>query len=79
MVRRLKRLEPGDLLLFIDATRRRLVPPLRSAGARQGEPARAPVTGRHAQRVLFGAIHLRTGHRLAARRRGEGGADAQAL
>jgi transposase len=72
-------MDPGDALLFIDATRLRLFPPLRSAWARKGEQARVPVTGRNAKRVLFGAINVRTGHRLVVQRQGEGGADAQAL
>jgi hypothetical protein len=78
-VRRLKRMESGDVLLCIDATRLRLFPPLRPAWARRGEQARVPVTGRHAKRVLFGAMNVRTGHRLVVPRPGEGGSDVQAL
>jgi DDE superfamily endonuclease len=72
-------MEAGDVLLFIDATRLRLFPPLRSAWARKGEQARVPVTGRNARRVLFGAIHVRTGHRIVVQRQGEGGPDVQVL
>src|SRR3954471_9739099 len=79
MIRRLKRLEPGDVLLCIDATRLRLFPPLRSTWARRGEQALVPVTGRNAKRVLFGAINVRTGHRIVVQRRGEGAPDVQAL
>jgi hypothetical protein len=78
-VRRLKRMESGDVLLCIDATRLRLFPPLRSAGARRGEQALVPVTGRNAKRVLFGAMNVRTGHRIVVQRPGEGGSDVQAL
>ena len=78
-MRRLKRMEPGDVLLFIDATRLRLFPPLRSAWARKGEQARVPVTGRNAKRVLLGAINVPTGHRLVVQRQGEGGADARVV
>jgi hypothetical protein len=72
-------MEAGDVLLFIDATRLRLFPPLRSAWARKGEQARVPVTGRNAKRVLFGAINVRTGHRIVVPRQGEGAPDVQAL
>jgi transposase len=79
MVRRLKQRGPDDVLLLVDATRRRLFPPLRSVWARKGEQALVPVTGRTAQRVLFGAINVRTGHRIVVQRRGEGAPDVQAL
>jgi DDE superfamily endonuclease len=58
---------PRDGLLFADATRLRLLPPLRAAGARGGEQAVVPVTGRNAQRVLFGALKVRTAHRVIVR------------
>jgi transposase len=44
-----------DILLF---------PPLRSAWAKRGQQARVSLTGRNASRVLFGALNLRTGHRV---------------
>jgi transposase len=72
-------MEAGDVLLFVDATRLRLFPPLRSVWARKGEQALVPVTGRNAKRVLFGAINVRTGHRIVVQRRGEGAPDAQRL
>jgi DDE superfamily endonuclease len=56
------------VLLFVDATTLRWFPPLRFAWAFQGEPAVVKITGRHAQRVLFGAINPRMGHRLVLRR-----------
>jgi hypothetical protein len=52
------------VLLFTDWTLLRLFPPWRAAWARVGTPAMVPVTGRNAKRVLFGAINIRTGHRV---------------
>ena len=70
---------PDDVLLFIDATRLRLFPPLRSVWAQTGKQALVPDTGRNAKRVLFGAIDVRTGHRIVVPRQGEGASDVQAL
>jgi transposase InsO family protein len=67
MVRRLKQMGPQDVLLFADATRLRLLPPLRATWARVGEQAVVPVTGRNARRVLFGALNVRTAHRIILR------------
>lgn len=77
--RRLKRKQPGDVLLFADWTLLRLFPPLRAAWSRVGEQARVPVTGRNAKRVLFGAINVHTGHRVVLSRKSAGGADARAF
>jgi transposase len=55
----------------------RLFPPLRAAWSRVGEQARVPVTGRNAQRVLFGAINVQTGHCVVLGRKSAGGADAR--
>jgi len=46
----------------------RLFPVLRRAGARRGAQAPVAMTGRHAQRVVCGAINRRTGHRVVVRR-----------
>ena len=46
----------------------RLFPVLRRAWALRGEQAHVAITGGNAKRVLFGAINLRTGHRLLLRR-----------
>jgi len=46
----------------------RLFPVLRRAWALRGEQAHVAITGRNAKRVLFGAINLRTGHRVVLRR-----------
>jgi transposase len=67
------------VLLFTDWTLLRLFPPLRAAWSRVGEPARVPVTGRNAKRVLFGAIHVHTGHRVVLCRKRAGGAEARAF
>jgi transposase InsO family protein len=78
-VRRLKRMGPHDALLFADATRLRLLPPLRAAWARVGQQAVVPVTGRNARRVLFGAINPRTGRRIVLRWRSETSPGARAF
>jgi transposase InsO family protein len=70
---------PRDVLLFVDATRLPLFPPLRAAWARIGEQALVPVTGRNDRRVLFGAINVHTGHRVVVRWPRETGPGARAL
>jgi DDE superfamily endonuclease len=55
----------------------RLFPPLRAAWSRVGEPARVPVTGRNAQRVLFGALNVQTGHGVVLDRKSAGRAEAR--
>jgi len=69
----------GDVLLCADWTLLRLFPPLRAAWALKGTQATVPITGANAKRVLFGAIDLRTAHRIVLVRRHAGGADAQAF
>ena len=69
----------GDVLLCADWTLLRLFPPLRAAWALKGTQARVPITGANAKRVLFGAIDLRTAHRVVLIRQHAGGADAQAF
>jgi transposase len=56
------------VLLGEDETVLRLLPVLRRAWALRGEQARVAITGCNAKRVLFGAINLRTGHRVVLRR-----------
>jgi transposase len=56
------------VLLGEDETVLRLFPVLRRAWALQGEQAHVAITGCNAKRVLFGAINLRTGHRIILRR-----------
>ena len=57
----------------------RLFPPLRATWALQGTQAVVPVTGCNAKRVLFGAIDVRTAHRVVLVRNHAGQADAQAF
>ena len=56
------------MLLSADETVLRLFPVWRRAWALQGAQAKVAITGRHATRVLCGAMNLRTGHRLVVRR-----------
>jgi hypothetical protein len=67
-VRRLRQRPAHTVRLREDETVLRLLPVLRRAWALQGAQAHVAMTGRNATRVLFGAIHLRTGHRLLWRR-----------
>ena len=67
------------MLLCCDWTLLRLFPPLRAAWARRGTQATVPVTGANAKRVLFGAIDLRTAHRVVLIRPRAGAADARAF
>src|SRR3954451_4868328 len=70
LVRRLKAgWQAGDVLLCLDWTLLRLFPPLRAAWALTGTQAAVPITGTNAKRVLFGAIDLRTAHRIVLIRR----------
>lgn len=72
-------MQPSDIVLFTDWTLLRLFPPLRSAWSRQGEQGLVPISGSNAKRVLFGAINVRTGHRVVLIRKQAGGADARAF
>jgi transposase len=67
------------VLLCMDWTLLRLFPPLRATWALTGTQAVVPITGTNAKRVLFGAIDLRTAHRMVLVRRHARQADAQAF
>jgi transposase len=67
------------VLLCLDWTLLRLFPPLRATWALRGTQAVVPITGTNAKRVLFGAIDLRTAHRIVLVRRHARQADAQAF
>ena len=67
------------MVLFADATRLRLFPPLRAAWARVGKPAIVPVTGRNGRCVLFGALNVCTGHCIVVRQPSETGPGARAF
>jgi transposase len=59
-----------DLLLF---------PALRAGWARRGEAAQVRLSGWNARRVIFGAMNLKTGHRLLLARSHQRAADFQAF
>ena len=77
--RQVGELGPHVALLFEDETDLLLFPPLRACWARRGESAEVVLSGRNARRVLFGAIHVRTGHRLLLPRRRQRAEDFQAF
>jgi len=77
--RKVRNLKPRSVLLAEDETDLLLLPPLRSAWGRRGEATRVPISGRNARRVIFGAMHLRTGKRLFLTRRRQTQQDFQAF
>lgn len=72
-------LGPRAALLFEDETDLLLFPPLRAGWAQRGHPAEVPLSGRNARRVVFGALHVRTGHRLLMPRHRQRGEDFRAF
>ena len=54
-------------MLFVDETILRLFPPLRARWWWKGQQARVRVSGRNGRLVLYGAINIRTGHRILMR------------
>ncbi len=66
-MRQLKHLPPQAVWLFEDETILRLFPVLRRAWSLRGEQAVVPITGNNANRVRFGALTPRTGHRSVFR------------
>jgi hypothetical protein len=52
---------------------------LRAGWGRRGEPLAVPISGRNARRVVFGALALRTGHRLFLPRERQRAGDFQAF
>jgi hypothetical protein len=67
------------VVLAVDETDLRLLPPLRSGWAVRGQPAPVPISGCNAKRVLFGALNIRTGHRLFLVRKRQRGEDFRAF
>jgi hypothetical protein len=65
------------VVLAEDETDLRLFPPLRAAWSLRGEPAKVPLSGWNAKRVIFGAMNLRTGTRLFLPRAKDRSADFQ--
>lgn len=66
-------------ILAEDETDLLLLPPLRAGWGRRGEPLPVPISGRNARRVIFGALSLRTGHRLLLPRERQRAGDFQAF
>jgi hypothetical protein len=67
------------VVLAEDETDLRLFPPLRAGWSPRGEPAKVPLSGWNAKRVIFGAMNLRTGTRLFLARAKDRSADFQAF
>jgi hypothetical protein len=63
-VRRIRRALAYEPVLVEDETILRLFPPLRQAWGVRGSQVCVPITGRNDRRVLYGAINIRTGHRI---------------
>jgi DDE superfamily endonuclease len=72
-------LRPRSALLAEDETELLLFPPLRAGWARRGEPQEVRLSGRNARRVIFGAMNLRTGHRVFLDRERQRAGDFQAF
>jgi hypothetical protein len=66
-------------VLAEDETDVLLFPPLRAGWAQKGQPVKVSLSGRNARRVLFGAINLRTGHRVLLPRHRQRAVDFCAL
>lgn len=56
-----------------------LLPPLRGGWGLRGEPLEVPISGRNARRVVFGALNLRTGHRVLLPRERQRAGEFQAF
>jgi DDE superfamily endonuclease len=67
------------MLLAEDETDLLLLPPLRAGWALRGQPREIPISGRNARRVVFGALNVRTAHRLFLVREQQRAVDFQAL
>jgi hypothetical protein len=52
---------------------------LRGGWGLRGEPLEVPISGRNARRVIFGALSLRTGHRVLLPRERQRAGDLQAF
>jgi DDE superfamily endonuclease len=63
----LSQMPPTGVLLFEDETILRLFPHWRRAWSLSGKQATIGVTGHNRKVVLFGAINVRTGHRIVMR------------
>jgi len=72
-------LPPRTALLAEDETDLLLFPPLRACWSPRGQPKEVSLSGRNARRVVFGALNLRTGHRLLLAREHQRAVDYQAF
>ena len=77
--RQIRGLPKGCAVLAEDETDVRLFPPLRAGWAKLGESVRVMLSGRNALRVIFGALNLRTGHRVLLWRKNQRATDFQAF
>lgn len=73
----MRQLSPETRILFADWTLLRMYPPLRHAWGWRGQQIKVKITGENAKRVLFGALNLRSGHRVLLRRKQAGQVDFQ--
>jgi hypothetical protein len=67
------------VLLAEDETDLLLLPPLRAGWSLRGQPREVPISGQNARRVVFGAMNLRTAHRLFLVRKNQRAVDFQAF
>jgi hypothetical protein len=75
----LAQLSPRWVTLFEDETDLLLLPPLRAAWGRRGQPLAVPISGANARRVVFGTINIATGHRLFLARKRQRSEDFQSF
>jgi hypothetical protein len=68
-----------SVVLGEDETNLRIFPPRRAAWSLRGESAEVLLSGWNAKRVIFGAMHLRTGTGLFLARARDRSADFQAF
>src|SRR5207244_5889116 len=77
--RQIRALPPHTALLAEDETDLLLFPPLRACWSPRGQPKEVLLSGRNARRVIFGALNLRSGHRLLLAREHQRAVDYQAF
>src|SRR3954465_11806372 len=77
--RQIRALPARSVVLAEDETDLLLFPPLRAAWSPRGQPKEVLLCGRNGRRVVFGAMNLRTGHRLLVPREHQRAADFQAF
>jgi hypothetical protein len=77
--RQIRALPPRTALLAEDETDLLLFPPLRACWSPRGQPKEVHLSGRNARRVVFGALNLRSGHRLLLAREHQRAGDYQAF